>query len=167
RVIDDHVQDDAQGMWLPVPSEAVRGLHEVDQVLLRAEVRVDAQVVVDVVAVIGAGVVLEDGGEPDGGAAEPRDVVEVAGDALDGAAVEVIGGGHARRAARARRAVSRLIVMEAIHHQEVDELFAPLPLRLEVDAPGRRREVEIGNRAWRAHGITSSARYATRAWVRA
>src|SRR6185436_18536644 len=144
-MVDHHVEDDAQRMGLPVLLVGVSGGHEVDQVLLGAEARIDAEVVVDVVTVVGAGIVLEDRREPDGGAAEPGDVVEVPRDAADLAAVEVVGRGHARRSACAERAGPRLVVVEAVHHQEVDEFFAPFPLGLEIRPPRRRAEVDLGN----------------------
>ena len=43
---------------------------------------IDAQIVIDVVAVIGIGVILENWREPDGSATQPGDVVQVPCNAL-------------------------------------------------------------------------------------
>jgi hypothetical protein len=59
-VVDHHVEDDPDGERPPILRKAVRRFDQVDQVVLRAEPRVDAQVVVDVVTVVGVLVVLED-----------------------------------------------------------------------------------------------------------
>jgi hypothetical protein len=72
----------------------VRGVDQIDQVLLGAEARIDAQVIVDVVAVIGLAVVLEDGRQPDGRAAEAGDVIEMPLDAFESTAEKDVTGCH-------------------------------------------------------------------------
>ena len=60
--------------------EIMCGVDQIDQILLGAEVGIDAKVIVNVIAVVCIGVVFEDGREPDSCAAQAGDVVEVSGD---------------------------------------------------------------------------------------
>ena len=71
RVIDDYVENDSHRPRLTVERERMRGIDEIDQVLLGAEVRIYVEVVVDVVSVIGIRVVLENRREPDSRAPKP------------------------------------------------------------------------------------------------
>ncbi len=155
-MVDHHVENDAQRMRASVPLVGVGGVYQVDQILFGAEVRVDAEIAVDVVAVVRAGIVLEDRRQPDGRAAEAGDVVEVPGDAAELAAVEIVGYGHSGRPSRARGAGPRLIVMEAIHQQEVDELLTPLPVALKIDPVRRGSEIELSDRGRGGHDVVSS-----------
>ncbi len=60
RVIDDHIKNDPHGKRLAALLEVMRCIHQIDQILLRAEVRIDAEIVIDVVTVVCLGIVLED-----------------------------------------------------------------------------------------------------------
>src|SRR5262249_16743501 len=130
RVVDDHVENDADRARLPIFLKIVGGLDEINQVLLGTEVRINVEIVVDVVTVIGAGVIFENGREPDGGATQAGNVIEVPGDAFDLSAVEVVWRGNPRRATRLPHRRPKRIIVEAIDHQKIDELFAPLPLEV-------------------------------------
>jgi hypothetical protein len=57
--------------------EIMRGVDRIEQALLRAKARIYIEIMIDVVSVVRVCVVLEDRGEPDGRAAEPRDVAEI------------------------------------------------------------------------------------------
>jgi hypothetical protein len=95
-MIDHNVENDPDGERITVSPKAVCGFNQIDEVLLCPEMRVENQVIVDVVAVIGTRVVFEDRRQPDRCAAEAGDVVEVPGDAFDGAAVKSVRRRNAR-----------------------------------------------------------------------
>ncbi len=52
-MIDHDIEDDADRKRMPIFPKPVSRLDEFDQVLLRPEMRIDPEVVIDVVAVIG------------------------------------------------------------------------------------------------------------------
>ena len=62
---------------------------ELHEIVARPEPRIDLEEVLDAVAVVGVemAALLEHGAEPDGGRAEVAQVVELRGDAGDGAAL--------------------------------------------------------------------------------
>ena len=138
-MVDDDVEDDANRR-----GARVRGIHKIDQVLFGAEPRIDEQIVADVVAVVGVG--FKDRREPDCRAAEARDVGEVVADAAQRPAIKRVGGLKAVRSACALHRLARLAVMEAVHHQEVDELFTPFPIDVDVALPRNRREIDVVQR---------------------
>jgi hypothetical protein len=115
-------------------------------------VRVDVQIIVDVVTVIGAGIVAEHGREPNRRAAEAGDVVQVPGNALDLAAVEVLGGRNSRGASRLPHRRPVFTVVKAIDQQEVDELFPPFAKSLEIALAGDRREIDLVDGCRSCHG---------------
>ena len=88
-VVGDDVEDDAQ-------AAGVRVLAQVDEILARAEPRIDLEEVLDAVAVEGVepGPLLEDRADPQRGHAEALQVVEPAADAGDGAALPARAGGR-------------------------------------------------------------------------
>ena len=88
-VVGDDVEDDAQ-------AAGVRVLAQVDEILARAEPRIDLEEVLDAVAVEGVepGPLLEDRADPQRGDAEALQVVEPAADAGDGAALPARAGGR-------------------------------------------------------------------------
>jgi hypothetical protein len=89
-LFDQYIEDDADGPGLAVSAEVMSGLDEVDQVLLGAEVGIDVEVVIDVVAVIGARIIFKHWREPNRRASEPRNVVQIVGNAFDLAAIEIV-----------------------------------------------------------------------------
>ena len=60
-MVDHHIKDNADRIGLAIFLVIVGCLNEVDQVLFGAKVGVDVEVVVDVVAMVGTRVILEDG----------------------------------------------------------------------------------------------------------
>ena len=64
-MIDDHIENDPHGKRLATLPEVVCRFHKINQVLLGAKMRVDVEIVVDVVAVICLWVVLEDRRKPE------------------------------------------------------------------------------------------------------
>ena len=143
RMIDHNIENDPDGEGLTVSLEAVRGLNEIDEVLFRPEMRVDSEVIVGVVAVIGARVVFEDRRQPDRCAAKAGDVVEMPGHAFDGAAVKTVRRGNAGRAASARHGRTNGIVLEAVDKQKIDKLLPPFAIEIEVGLARGRREVDV------------------------
>ncbi len=128
-VVGDDVEEDLH----PLP---VRLVDQPLQVGVRPEVRVDLREVGDPVAVVAGGdigplalhrLVLEDRRQPDGRGAEPLDVVEPVGEALEVTALveALVGGVQAGLQARAGQAapvVARVTVREPVREHEV-ELF--------------------------------------------
>src|SRR5205823_3438450 len=108
-----------------------------------AKSRVNCQVVINIVAMVTVGVVFEDGRQPDGGAAETSNVVEIVSDTPDVASEKGIGRADAGRATGAGGDRARYVVLEAIHHEEVDEFFAPLAVDTEVPLAGHRRQIDF------------------------
>ncbi len=115
----------------------VRGVDEVGEVLVGAEVRVDLGEVGDPVAVVAGGravlelhrLVLEDRRQPDRVGAEPLDVVEPRAQAVEVAAVvePLVGrveAGHVRVAGQPAGVVGGVGVREPVAHHEVEVLVA-------------------------------------------
>src|SRR5262249_19549203 len=138
RVIDDDVENDAHRR-----SASMRRVDEVDEVLLGTEVRIDVQIVADVVAVVRALIVLEDRGEPDRRTSQSGDVIEVLRDPADRAAVEVIRHPDAGGATGLPDGRSRGAVVETIDEQEVDELLSPLPCDVEIGLVWSWRKIDV------------------------
>src|SRR3954464_6946638 len=131
----------------------MRGVDEVDQVLLCAEVWVNLEVVVDVIAVISIGIVLKDRRQPDGRASQAGDVVEIVFDAPESPAVEQLTRGNTRGPPCLWSGVPNLVIMKAIDQEEVDELLAPLALGIEVDLARFRAQIEVSNGRRSRHAI--------------
>ena len=123
--------------------EIMCGVDQIDQILLGAEMGINAKVIVNVIAVVGICVVFEHRGEPDSCAAQTGDIVKILGDASYIASEEGIGCDNARRAHGTARDRARDVVLEPIDHEEVDELFAPLAVNIEVLLAGNRFEIEF------------------------
>jgi len=88
-VVDNDVEDNPHGR-----RPGVGGSHEIDEVLLGADLGIDVEIVIDVVPVIGAGIVFKDWGEPNGGTTQAGDVIKILGNTADPAAVEIVGSGN-------------------------------------------------------------------------
>ena len=176
-VVGDDVEDDAQ-------AAGVRVLAQVDEILARAEPRIDLEEVLDAVAVEGVepGPLLEDRADPQRGHAEALQVVEPAADARDGAALPArargrplapVDVGPRRRrpqngAPRLRQQLAGVFaaVAEAVGQQEVEHLVAPVgrrrrvaaerrgALEQRVDVVERRRAGGGDDVAWRHAGLS-------------
>src|SRR5262249_48164892 len=125
RVIDHHIQYDANGKRMAVLLKIMSGFNQINQVLLRTKVGVNAKVIVDVVTVICVGVVLEYRREPNRCAAQTSNVIQVSRDALDVTAEECIRCRYATRPTSTRDDGSQCVILEAVDQEEVDEFFAP------------------------------------------
>src|SRR5260370_42278885 len=110
-----------------------------------------------VVAVIGAGMVGDPREGPDRAAGEAGDVVQVPGNALDLAAVEIVGGRNARGASRLPDRRSVVTVVKAIDQQEVDEFFPPFAKGLEIALAGDRSEIDLADGRRSCHGSPRGA----------
>src|SRR5262245_13339183 len=102
--------------------------------------RIDSEVIVDVVTVIGTRVVFEDRRQPDGCAAGAGEVVEIPGHSFDGPAVKTVRRGNAGRAASARHDRTNGIVLEAVDQQKINKLLPPFAIEIEVGLARGRRE---------------------------
>src|SRR5262249_49073436 len=143
RVIDHHIQNDANGKSMAVLLEIMGGFNQINQVLLRTKVGVNAKVIVNVVTMICVGVVLEDRREPNRRAAQTSNVIQVSRDAFDVTAEECIRCRYANGAATTCDNGSRGIVLEAVDQEKVDEFFAPFAVDTEVFFAGNGREIDV------------------------
>ena len=131
RVVRDDVEVDLDALGVRLGDEGL-------ELGVRAEVRVDLGEVGDPVAVVAGGrvralalhrAVLEARGQPDGRGAEAVDVVELRAEAGEVAAVveALVGGvvsGREGVAVEAARVVGGVAVLEAVGHDEVEDLVA-------------------------------------------
>src|SRR3977135_82074 len=141
-MIDHDIEDDADRKRMPVLPKPVSRLDEFDQVLLRPEMRIDPQVVVDVVAVVGVRVVFKDRRQPDGGASEAGNVIEVPDHDLDAADGEAARHSEAHGPDRSGGNRPYGVVLKAVDHQEINKLLAPLAVDAEIALAGNRREID-------------------------
>jgi hypothetical protein len=139
-MVDDNIHDDTDGRV-----QTVGFIDKLDEIVLSAEMRVDVQIVVDVVAMISARVVFEDRREPDGGATEAGDVIQMVRDPLDFSSIKIIGRLNAGGALAGLDWTSRFIIMKPVHEQEIDELLPPFPAATEIRFVGERRKINFGN----------------------
>ena len=137
-MIDDDIQNDTDRRIAPV-----RRLDQVDEVLLGPEMRVDVQVIVDVVAVICAGIIFENWRNPDGGTTKSCDVVQMIGDAFDFATVEIVRRGNSPGSPGLEDRRTSSGIVETIDHQEIYELFAPLAREVEIVFAWNRRQIHL------------------------
>ena len=114
-VVEDHVHDDLH-------AASVGLVDEVDVLLHGAEARIDVVVVRDGVAVVGAGVVLLDRVEPDGGHAQVIDVVEMIYHTLDVTTVTAAGAA-AVGAGAFDGVVVRIAVCKTVRRDEVQDVI--------------------------------------------
>ena len=147
-VVENDVEEDAHIAF-------VGRRDQVDKVLLCPEAWIDVHVVLNRVAMIvpgsgrGSAIVLENRRQPDGGAAQPLDVVQVIRDSAYFAATELTK--LHRRAATgcstgAARSPAHRGVIETIDQQEINKFLSPLALRVEVLAASRDRKIKVENR---------------------
>src|SRR5438128_2345952 len=118
--------------------------------------RIDGQVVGDVVAVVCIG--FENRRQPDGRATQVRDVIEVARNPRNRAAVEAVRSREALGSSGLDDSLARFAVVETVHHQKVNKLLPPLPVAVKVTLAGKRRKVNLLYRGDRGHFRSSSAR---------
>ena len=97
-MIDNNIENYADWKGMAVLLEIMCGVDQIDQILLGAEMGINAKVIVNVIAVVGICVVFEHRGEPDSCAAQTGDIVKILADASYIASEEGIGCGNARRA---------------------------------------------------------------------
>ena len=159
-VIEDDVQDDADAVRMS-------GIHQVDEILAGAEVRVDIEEILDAVAMVGVGVrghLLEHRADPDGRHTEALEVADLVLQSLQRATQPLVAGvgpgGPVRRVgvvgeAEWRRAaagiqISRVIaeallasIGEAIEHQEIKHLVFPGGWRRCVAGPTQGGPVDV------------------------
>src|SRR6516162_670636 len=98
--------------------------------------RIDTEIVIDVVSMVGTRIIFEHRGKPDCGTAQSGNVFEIAGDTLDIASVKVVRSGDAERASRTGRDLARYAVLKPIDQQKIDKLFSPLPINIEICLAG-------------------------------
>src|ERR1051326_7379220 len=98
-------------------------------------------------------VVLEDRGQPDRGAAEAGDVIEMVCDASQCAAIEGVLCSKPMRPAGLRKSCALGAVMETIDEDEVDEFLSPFSVDRKVRLASRGREVDLINRRDRVHSL--------------
>src|SRR5580692_8314644 len=117
-MVDDDVEEDPH-------VATMGGVDEVDQVLLRAEARVDIQIILDAIAVKTVWIrdILEDRAEPDRRAAEIEDVVEVVLHSAKRAAAKRVFRAAAPRPRSRRGWRARAVVVEPVDQQKIDELL--------------------------------------------
>lgn len=152
-VVGDDVEEDLHALGVGLGDEVL-------EVLVGAEVRVDLGEVGDPVAVVAGrgvlagaldGLVLEDGRHPDGGGAQPLDVVEPLGQPLEVAALveALVGGvvaGGEPGAGQAAAVVPGVPVGEAVRQDEVELLTR------QVVACGGLRQLRVGRGRGRGVG---------------
>jgi hypothetical protein len=122
---------------MPILLVIVSGLHEIDEILSGSKARIDIEVIVDVIAMVGAIIVSKHRRQPDCSAAQSRNIVEILSNAFDPAAIEfIVRRRHTLTTIGCEHGLARGIVVESIHHQEVDKLLAPLAFDVEVCLSG-------------------------------
>ncbi|CAM5411630.1 hypothetical protein SHIRM173S_10585 [Streptomyces hirsutus] len=145
-VVGDDVEEDLHALVVGLVDEGL-------EVLVGAEVRVDLREVGDPVPVVAGGrvlagaldgLVLEDGGHPDGCGAEPLDVVELLGEALEVAALveALVGGvvpGAEPRTGESAPVVLGVPVGETVRQDEVELLPGEIVPRGGLRQRGVRR----------------------------
>ena len=136
------ILDDVGGMvgddvHIDFHAARMSGVHQRPKVRVRAEMRVDLREVGHPIAMIACallagpalhGLVLEDGREPDGGGAEPLNIVQLRGQPLEVAAmVEAARGGVIAglepSAFQAALVVARIAIGEPVGQDEIDDLL--------------------------------------------
>src|SRR6201987_4244376 len=104
---------------------------------------IDAQIVIDVVAVIGIGVILETWRELDGSATQPGDVVQVACNALYVPSEESVGSADAGSAAGPAACETDDVILKPVDNEEVNELLTPLAVDSEIFLARNWGEIEL------------------------
>src|SRR5215813_2394641 len=104
---------------------------------------IDAQIVIDVVAVIRIGVILENRREPDGSAAEPGDVVQVACNALYVSSEERVGSVDAGSSVSPAARGTDDVILKPVDNEEVNELLPPLAVDSEIFLARNWGEIEL------------------------
>jgi hypothetical protein len=143
RVIDDHVEDDTDGEGFTVLFIGMGLVNQIYKILLGAKARVDIQIIVDVVPMVRPIIVAENRGEPDGGATEPSNIIEILGNALDFATVEVVRSLCSLAPTWREGRVAVCVVMEPVHHKEIDKFFPPFTVKIEVLLSRSRCKIDL------------------------